>query len=1687
MTVNRVTEDTSMTPSQADTTTAIASTAVYSGTLEGLWSSDVTWGGVPTGAGFTGVAGAVHDDTATFVAAGETASDGVESLVESGTTTALVAEFDAAAEGVAERLQIAGTLNPEGSATFKVSLTTDHPRITLLTRLNPSPDWFTGVSARSLLDAQGLWTRSLDTNLSPWDAGTRDGGGFDSGTGDTTPQGVTRSIRGTGPFTTEPIAELRLELESLAFSVPENSPVGTDISGPFPVADGTVSYSIGGADAESFTFQATDGRIKTKDSLDHEDRDSLEASVTVTYADAETVVTPITVHVTNVDEAGAVVVTPAPPRETVELTARVDDPDGGVTAVTWLWETSPTGEDGDWSPVSGADSATYTPTSADIDQFLRVTGTYSDAHGSDKRAQGTTEQVHVAPPPLSSDNDLSGLALGGLTLTPSFAMSRTSYAVSAPYAVAQPTITATPSDPLATVEFLDSGDNVITDADPDTGGYQVALAVGTNRIRVKVTAQNGTAQTYTILAGRARPEAGVTVAAPVLTEGDDVVFTIARSAAAADSLTVSLVVSETGAMVDAAHEGTVEVTIPASTLTRTLTVPTQGDDAWETHSQVRATITAADGYTIASGRGSGLKEVRDDDFPAAEASLGVSPVTVPEGDAVTATVTVTTDGDRQPHATAGTIQINTVPDTASASDYTPISAADGALSFAASDFARVDIQPGSGTDWRYRATRQLVVATTDDEIEEDLETFTVAMTRITTGEMQTHGRVRLGQPTSATVTVTASDLHYVTGVATTSVSTTSAVANISIQNTSGHAHTAHLRYRTSSPVGSWSDSLTQDSSTGTAVIVIRDLTANTQYDVEASLEDDYPPTRTAPLTFSTNAVDPAVTSVSVPDSTVTTTTATATVSIDGADGTSRTVRLRYRALPSGTWTPVEPGTTTTSSLTFALSGLTSGTRYQVQATLSQTFTSGVQSTSFETEPPLVVSVVAREGTLSQTGATIDVGLMEPNGDEMRLRYRTGGGAWTTQTRSAAIGTASVTFVLTDLTSGREYELEASYDAAFTRNVESLTVATLAPRVSSVVARNVTSAEAVIVVNLAAPNGDTLHVRHRTPAGDWIDHTIELVFESPAQLTLVRLTPSTAHEVEVSYDPAHPTAATQSVTFTTGQPGRRGVTSNGSPGLGFTAGPPASSGPEPSNADFHWNVSRDIDALDGANGSPTGLWSDGTTLWVADNSTGPGDAVYAYDLAGGARAEDREFKLDQTNRAPRGLWSDGEVIWVSDSGQDRLFAHDLIAGARLPDRDLELTARNGQARGIWSDGATMWVLDGQRDALFAYNLETGELLGEYDLDDANSDSHGIWSDGVTAWVSNHDPKRLFAYRLPTPLAAIVDGPAAAAMDLASGEEFTTLSRASNNSPRGIWSDGDVMYVADENDGKVYTYNMPDAIDARLASLSLSGVELGAFDGDLTEYEGVVEDGVTVTTVEAQAVQALATVEITPGDADEAADGHQITLASLEEITVTATSADESRERVYRVRLTGAIETGSAASCLRGAVAVGFSLVTFEGGTVEDLIVCAEGRHVTALYVLDDGAYVSYIVGAPEFVNAGFRALYPGGVPALTPLVAASDGPASPDASVGPDGTPDWSGCLRGEVATGFSLVLYAGGSIDELEACAESRGVAAIYLLDDGAWVSYILGAPAFVNARFQALFADGVPAATPLTVRGEAP
>ena len=302
----------------------------------------------------------------------------------------------------------------------------------------------------------------------------------------------------------------------------------------------------------------------------------------------------------------------------------------------------------------------------------------------------------------------------------------------------------------------------------------------------------------------------------------------------------------------------------------------------------------------------------------------------------------------------------------------------------------------------------------------------------------------------------------------------------------------------------------------------------------------------------------------------------------------------------------------------------------------------------------------------------------------------------------------------------------------------------------------------------------------------------------------------------------------------------------------------------------------------------------------------------------------------------------------------------------------------------------------------------------------------------------------------------------------------------------------MYVADENDRRVYTYNMPGAWDARLASLTLSGADIGDFSPLREEYASETVPHGNVATLRAVPARHGASVVIEPADHDgDPGTGHQLRLLPGLEITITVTSPDGSRERLYRLLIGGEERERPAGECLRGAAAEGFSLLLYAGGSIDDLTACAAGRHVTALYATEAGAFVAYILDAPALVNGDFVALYAEGVPPATPLIARSEGPATPDPAAGgpvADLTlPPGEECLAGGAAPGFSLLLYAGGSLDELEACARELGVRALYATGGGAFVGYILEAPGFVNRAFAELYAGGIPAETPLLARVERP
>ena len=96
----------------------------------------------------------------------------------------------------------------------------------------------------------------------------------------------------------------------------------------------------------------------------------------------------------------------------------------------------------------------------------------------------------------SNDATLTGLALANaaddaaVTLAPAFAADTTSYTASVDNAVAQVTVTPTLSDANATLAYLDGSDTALADADTAKTATQVDLDVGSNTIKVQVTAED---------------------------------------------------------------------------------------------------------------------------------------------------------------------------------------------------------------------------------------------------------------------------------------------------------------------------------------------------------------------------------------------------------------------------------------------------------------------------------------------------------------------------------------------------------------------------------------------------------------------------------------------------------------------------------------------------------------------------------------------------------------------------------------------------------------------------------------------------------------------------------------------------------------------------------------------------------------------------------------------------------------------------------------------------------------------------------------------------------------------------------------------------------------------------------------------------------------------------------------------
>ena len=195
-----------------------------------------------------------------------------------------------------------------------------------------------------------------------------------------------------------------------AREVPENTEAGENIGAPVTATDpdtgNTQTYTLEGADADSFDIDSASGQIQTKSGVtyDHETKSSYSVTVKADDNNGGTAAIDVTITVADVDEAGTVTLSTDQPPARAEITAALTDPDEGVSGAVWQWERSSDGNTG-WAGI-GTGSPSYTPVDGDVGYHLRATASYTDGHGPDKTAQAVSTQAVQAganrPPEFDS-------------------------------------------------------------------------------------------------------------------------------------------------------------------------------------------------------------------------------------------------------------------------------------------------------------------------------------------------------------------------------------------------------------------------------------------------------------------------------------------------------------------------------------------------------------------------------------------------------------------------------------------------------------------------------------------------------------------------------------------------------------------------------------------------------------------------------------------------------------------------------------------------------------------------------------------------------------------------------------------------------------------------------------------------------------------------------------------------------------------------------------------------------------------------------------------------------------------------------------------------------------------------------------------------------------------------------------
>ncbi|XP_015600980.1 uncharacterized protein LOC107270457 [Cephus cinctus] len=140
--------------------------------------------------------GRTHDSSYSLYRLGERLSLGARQYVESGRADGL----DTGGDSPSTLHSFTGPPVPQGEGTSiaRAFLDGNHTLISIMARINPSPDWFIGVDSFQLC-VEGNWVDTVTVELDPLDGGTDNGFTFTAANWPTQPQGIAYRITSRYP------------------------------------------------------------------------------------------------------------------------------------------------------------------------------------------------------------------------------------------------------------------------------------------------------------------------------------------------------------------------------------------------------------------------------------------------------------------------------------------------------------------------------------------------------------------------------------------------------------------------------------------------------------------------------------------------------------------------------------------------------------------------------------------------------------------------------------------------------------------------------------------------------------------------------------------------------------------------------------------------------------------------------------------------------------------------------------------------------------------------------------------------------------------------------------------------------------------------------------------------------------------------------------------------------------------------------------------------------------------------------------------------------------------------------------------------------------------------------------------------------------------------------------------------